>query len=231
MCGSIIPSSLVEYDLVVLELLCLWAPPGPATPATPAPLVMSGLGVTESKPGSFLRPESKKSSSSSSSRFLLHLKNKRMSPAISATPAIDPITTPAMPPPDNVLPDPELLLSLDAVLESSGLMVVVTSIMDALDVPLDEPVTVDTNVVITPDSEEDDGSEELASWVEGEDVLSLARLDVAVEEATEELELDSLDEVRLVDSFDRVSDDDDDDDRLDDRVRDTMVEPSTSSLT
>lgn len=151
-----------------------------------------------------------------------------MSPAISATPTSDPITTPAMPPPDNFLLDPELLLSLEALAESSGMMVVVTSITDALEVPLDEPVTVETNVVISPatlddEAEDDDEAEELVSSLE-EEVND--RLDVADEEDTEELELeDLLDEVRLVDSFDRDSDD-----RLD-RVRDTMVEPSTSPLT
>jgi len=77
-----------------------------------------------------------------------------MSPAMSATPAMDPMTTPAMPPPDNFLepePGPELvpeLLELEWLDDGSDdPTVVVTSMMDALAPPLDDPVTVEINVV------------------------------------------------------------------------------------
>lgn len=163
--------------------------------------------------------------------------------AISATPAIDPITTPAMPPPDNFLPEPEpepeFLLSLEALAELSELIVVVTSMIDGLEVPLDEPVTVEitvTSPAAIDDLEELDDEEELDSSDE-EDVDVLEEDDDEDDEDDddeEELEDDvTLELDDLLVALDRLDDreDSEDDDEREDRLSRAIEEPSTSLLT
>lgn len=140
-----------------------------------------------------------------------------------------------MPPPDNFFPEPEpeLVLSLEALEELSELMVVVTSMIDGLEVPLDEPVTVEITVIspaALDDLEELDDEEELDSSDE-EDVDVLAEDDEDDEEKLEDdvtLELDDL----LV-ALDRLDDreDSEDDDEREDRLSRAIEEPTTSLLT
>lgn len=238
------PSSFVEYDLVVLELLWVWLPASvPTTPATPAPLVMSGFGVTESNPASFLYALSKKSSSSSSSWRLLHQTRKKISPAMSATPTSVPMTMPAIPPPDKDRLDalPDLLFAAE-VLSDCELIVVVTSITDALDDLLGE-VTVETSVVTVPrevfmsdDCPEDEELEELTTVpvfvVEDADedgAADVAEVWLVVADPDEDLELPELSELVVGDCVD-IDSDSEEPDRVEDRLS-AMVEPTTSLLT
>lgn len=173
----------------------------------------------------FFSPRSKKSSSFSSCCLLRWMK-KKITPAIKATPAIDPTTAPAMVPLETPEPPLEALDDEDrlAVLDEVELLLECSAVPDVVDAALVSELEeallseLELEVVAAPLLDDRLLSDRLASELE----------DDAVDDDDDEdvLEDEEVDEVVRVDDEDE--DEEDDEAELEEAA---IVEPLTSSLT
>lgn len=180
------------------------------------------------------------SSSSSSSLLRLHQQKNKNKPAIMATPATQPMTIPAMLPPDKELePESACLFwgsggpdSEEDRSEAFDLTVVVTSTTE-LALPLGFAVAVDMNVLVLAElpwlEDRDSEVSEVGECREVDAGASEVEVDEGVDEVEDDVDVDELEDDVDVDE-DEV-DVDDEDEVVEDEVLPPTVEASASALT